>query len=164
MKKAGIFFDTADKRGVTKKEAVPVTGWERMMKKSRWIKMVMMLGTLGILVVAISGAPETGIVFGTVVAVDASPVPGAEVSAFSEAHSRSFRAMTQKDGSYRLEGIPVGKYRVTVRKTGFVTTVRKGVFMEAGGRVRLDFRLKPQADPSPNPVEEKEFTPECFSK
>ena len=120
--------------------------------------MVMMLGTLGILVVAISGAPETGIVFGTVVSVDASPVPGAEVSAFSEAHSRSFRAMTQKDGSYRLEGIPVGKYRVTVRKTGFVTTVRKGVVMEAGGRVRLDFRLKPQADPSPNPVEEKEFT------
>ncbi len=51
-------------------------------------------------------------------------------------------ATSAADGLYLFEQVQVGKYRVTVEKTGFTTFVRDGIILELNQFGRLDVALK----------------------
>ena len=51
------------------------------------------------------------------------------------------RTATEPDGSYRLTGIPPGRYELTAARAGFRTVVRSGVVLTLGAEAVLDVEL-----------------------
>jgi len=60
-------------------------------------------------------------VYGVVVDTNGQPIPGAEMFLRDTMTSRSYRVTTDKEGKYKLVGIPHGIYRVSISKEGFKT-------------------------------------------
>jgi protocatechuate 3,4-dioxygenase beta subunit len=79
---------------------------------------------------------------GTVVDESGAPLHEASVNARAEGggDGRGW-ARTNKDGVYRLEGLPPGTYRVSVWCNGYQTGVLKGV---QAGEANVRFVLKKQ--------------------
>ncbi|HVM16336.1 MAG TPA: carboxypeptidase regulatory-like domain-containing protein [Gaiellaceae bacterium] len=80
---------------------------------------------------------EVGTLHGTIGDPAGSPVEGAVVSL----ERTPLEASTSASGSYRIERIPVGTYRMTVRKDGFAIA-RRDVTIAAGATTRQDVRLE----------------------
>jgi protocatechuate 3,4-dioxygenase beta subunit len=90
---------------------------------------------------------ETTGIFGTVTDSGGEPVPGATVLASAEASgSSSFAAQTttwtDSAGSYTLEGLEPGIYRVSVRAGGFPATERYPVTVSEEQDQPVDFQLE----------------------
>ncbi len=49
---------------------------------------------------------------------------------------------SESDGRYAVSSLPAGEYKITVRRQGFRTVARLGVFLSPGDAVRLDFDLQ----------------------
>jgi carboxypeptidase family protein len=60
-------------------------------------------------------------VLGTITDKDRRPIPDALISLVSPATGVSFRARSSREGKSRIEGVPVGAYRVVVSSPGYVT-------------------------------------------
>jgi tetratricopeptide (TPR) repeat protein len=58
---------------------------------------------------------------GKVVDTEKRPVAGVEIHLRDDASSRSFDVKTDKQGEFRLAGLPHGVYQVTIAKEGFVS-------------------------------------------
>ncbi|MCU0225628.1 MAG: carboxypeptidase-like regulatory domain-containing protein [Acidobacteria bacterium] len=95
--------------------------------------------------VAVAGAPGSGVLRGTVKDADGKPVEGAVVMAMLEDSEQAPRAVgTDALGVYRVSGLAPGTYRVGVRKAGFVSREFGAVTVGAEGAT-LDVALqKPQ--------------------
>ena len=78
-------------------------------------------------------ASQPGSLFGTVVALDGSPVSGAHVTVTSPALSQARTAATAADGTFAFPDIPAGEYVVRAARPGFVMVPAA----PAGVRVRL---------------------------
>lgn len=84
------------------------------------------------------GQQDTGALAGAVTdAKTGDTIPGASVS-ISDLQAG---AATGADGSYRIEGLPVGTYEVRARFVGYRTTTAT-VTIEAGETTRRDFTLR----------------------
>ena len=95
--------------------------------------------------VAVAGAPGSGVLRGTVKDADGKPVEGAVVMAMLEGSEQAPRAVgTDALGVYRVSGLAPGTYRVGVRKAGFVSREFGAVTVGTEGAT-LDVALqKPQ--------------------
>ena len=84
----------------------------------------------------------TGAIEGAVTDRTGSAIPAAAITA--EHRDTGFRRETgpSTDGLYRLQLLPIGSYRVTVKATGFGSIVRDAIVVTVGQTVRLDLALE----------------------
>ena len=73
-----------------------------------------------------------------------SLVTQARITATEVATSQTSQATTE-DGSYTITNLRPGLYNIAVEARGFKQSVREGVRLATGERVRLDFVLEPGA-------------------
>ncbi len=86
---------------------------------------------------------ENGAIVGVVRDVDGQPIPGAAITASSEALiSGSVNAFTDTDGRYRFPALPPGTYELKAELTGFQTVIRKAVRLFVGSTITVDFQME----------------------
>ncbi|GAC1584369.1 MAG: hypothetical protein NVS3B28_05450 [Candidatus Velthaea sp.] len=88
---------------------------------------------------AIAAEATTGIISGTVLAVDGSPVAGANVTAASA--SGRAGALTDARGRFLVLGLTPGSYTIAVQAPGFAALSQAGIIVLPGQRQQTAFRL-----------------------
>jgi len=97
---------------------------------------------MGALWAAAAGAQgTTGTVQGTVKDSTGAVLPGATVSAVNVDTNVGRSATTDGRGDYKIEFLPVGRYRVTVALDGFGRYIQEGVAIEVLRTARVDATL-----------------------
>lgn len=81
-------------------------------------------------------APVTGAITGRVVNTTGDPLPGASVLAGSMGSARrSQSAKADKNGDFKIEGLPAGVYRVSPFMSGYATAIQFGFNSQAFYRI-----------------------------
>ncbi len=83
----------------------------------------------------------TGTILGTVKDTSDAVVPGATVTAQNVETGTSRVISTDGTGAYRLAALPVGHYDLRVERNGFKPTTQKGLVLDVGEEVVLNFTL-----------------------
>lgn len=82
---------------------------------------------------------STGGVRGVVRDESGAVLPGVAVEAQSPARiGGAATAVSEEQGAYRLENLPVGIYTITFSLAGFATVRQEGIRVEVGRSVELD--------------------------
>src|SRR5436305_15007204 len=81
----------------------------------------------------------TGSVTGRVVDQQGSAVPGATLTAKSPSTGFTRTEVSDAEGLYRLNALPVGIYEVTAELQGFQTVAKKDVVVNVAEVVAIDF-------------------------
>ena len=98
-----------------------------------------------VLVVGIStafGQTSNGSIVGAVTDPSGAAVPGATVTALSNDTGTSRSAVSGPDGTYRIESLLPGTYKVTGEASGFATTVLEGLVVPASSITSASLVLK----------------------
>src|SRR5712691_8448818 len=69
-------------------------------------------------------------------------VPGAQVIVTQTGTGVTRTATTGPDGAYLLPSLPIGPYRLEVRKDGFSTYVQSGIVLQVDTNPTVDVSLK----------------------
>jgi outer membrane receptor protein involved in Fe transport len=83
-----------------------------------------------------------GNVGGRIVDQQNSAVPGAAVTARNAQTGFSRSAVSDAEGLYRLSALPIGTYDLEVVLQGFTTMQRKGIIVNVGQTIDVDFTLQ----------------------
>ena len=84
----------------------------------------------------IAAAPITGAITGRVVNTTGDPLPGAVVYAGSVGSARrSQSAKADKNGDFKIEGLPAGVYRVSPFMPGYAASIQFGFNSQAFYRI-----------------------------
>lgn len=100
-----------------------------------------------ILLIALGGArafaqSSAGVIHGQATDLTGAVVPGVEIVAHSPAVGGTFRAVSDKEGNYRLTDLPEGaNYTVEATAMGFEKFVRAGLLVRAGLDITVDIAL-----------------------
>src|ERR1044072_1243319 len=70
-------------------------------------------------------------------------IPKAQVVAKNDQTQGEYKTVANEEGGGNIPSIPNGIYTVTINATGFKTTVRKGVKVDAGQAATLNTALEP---------------------
>ncbi len=89
-----------------------------------------------------SAQQTTGTIIGRVLDDQGAAVPGATVTATSPATGFSRTSVSDAEGVYRLSALNVGQFDLAVELPGFASVERKGVVVNVGQTITLDFTLK----------------------
>src|SRR5262245_49019472 len=81
----------------------------------------------------------TGNITGRVLDQQGAAVPGVTVTAKSSQTGFTRSEVSDAEGLYRLNALPVGVYDVTADLQGFTTIANKGVDVNVGQTITLDF-------------------------
>ena len=92
---------------------------------------------------AVAYAQTTGTLSGTVQDEKGGAVPGATVTARHVETNVSRTAQTDSEGRYRLAGMPVGHYEITVESQSFAKYVQTGVKLLLNQDAVVDALMKP---------------------
>ena len=84
----------------------------------------------------------TGTILGRVLDAQGASIPGASITARNEATGFSRTVVTDSEGAYRLQALPVGQFDIVVELAGFSSIDRKGIIVNVGQQITLDFALK----------------------
>lgn len=96
-------------------------------------------------VAPLGGQQRPGEVFGRVAGEGGGPLGGVEVTVLApEGDAVRGRSLSGEDGGFRVGGLVPGPVRVRAERTGFQPQERAAE-VAPGARVRLDFRLSPDA-------------------
>jgi len=79
---------------------------------------------------------------GTVTDQSGGVVTGAKVTLTNTGTDISRTTTTKSDGNYLFDLVQVGKYKLTVEKSGFATLVQGGIVLELNQNGRADVALK----------------------
>ena len=109
------------------------------------MKKRLVLTILIILSLAVAAQAQTfrGTILGTVTDSSGLAIAGANVTVKNRDTGLTRIVSTADDGSYAVPELPIGTYDVTVEKTGFETSVTRGVVVEVAHDRRVDASLKP---------------------
>jgi Carboxypeptidase regulatory-like domain/TonB dependent receptor len=88
------------------------------------------------------GGGTSGEIRGTITDSTGATVPRTTVAVEDSEKGIRRTAITETDGEYRVTGLPPSSYRVSVEASGFQTEIRKGVVLNVGQTLILDFRLQ----------------------
>jgi hypothetical protein len=91
---------------------------------------------------ALLWAQNTSQITGTVVDPTGLPLPGAQVEVTQITTGLMRTTMSSADGSYVLPDLPVGPYRLEVKKEGFATFVQSGIVLQVDTNPRIEVALK----------------------
>ena len=109
--------------------------------RGQFIFLVSVLAILAFFAPAAS-AQTTASLRGTITDQSGATVAGANITLTNTGTGISRTAVSTADGSYLFEQVQVGKYKVSVEKSGFTTFVREGITLELNQFGRLDVSLK----------------------
>jgi hypothetical protein len=87
-------------------------------------------------------ATQAATVSGSVKSPDGTPFRGAFVQAQNSSTRVLVSVLTDKDGRYRIENLPAGKYQVQVKAVGFRSDPRTDVNVTAEQNASFDFALQ----------------------
>jgi hypothetical protein len=90
----------------------------------------------------VSAQQTTGTLIGKIVDEQGAVIPGVTVSATNPATGFNRTAVSDAEGIYRLNALPVGQYDLAVELSGFAGVERKGFVVNVGQTITLDFALK----------------------
>lgn len=93
--------------------------------------------------VGAKGQTFRGTILGTVTDSSGAAVPGASVTIKNTGTGLTRVVTTSDDGSYSVPELPIGKYSVSVEKSGFKSAQVNGVNVEVAGEQRADVTLTP---------------------
>ena len=85
---------------------------------------------------------DTGTILGRVLLPDGSPAVNVQISVRHQATNQAVELLTSPAGYFRRDGLPVGKYELTVTSAGFRTLVLRDLDLLVGQSFRADFRLR----------------------
>src|SRR6202158_6217207 len=108
----------------------------------------LLLVLASLVVLLCSAAPlraqvDAGGVLGTVSDASGGAVRGATVTITNEGTNASLSTTTTADGTYKFSPVRIGSYKLTATLQGFQTITQKGVTVNVGQDVVVDFSLKP---------------------
>ena len=84
---------------------------------------------------------NTAGLYGTVYDPNSAAAPNSQMSLTSPDTGFSQTTTTNGNGDFRFQLLPVGKYELTVTKSGFETYTQKGITLQVNDNVKLDVRL-----------------------
>ena len=86
---------------------------------------------------------DAGSILGTVSDASGGAVRGATVTLTNEGTNASLATTTTADGTYKFSPVRIGSYKLTATLQGFQTITQRGVTVNVGQDVVVDFSLKP---------------------
>lgn len=86
-------------------------------------------------------AQVTGTILGTVLDESGAAVPAAAVTVNNTLTGEIRRAASDAAGAYIITALPVGQYRVEIRRDGFKAFIASGIGLEVNQNIRIDARL-----------------------
>ena len=89
-----------------------------------------------------ANAQITGAITGSVVDASGGVVPTAEVTIKNVGDGSERRVVTDANGRYVAEALPIGAYEVTAAVPGFKKAVRTGLDLNVADRLPVDFHLE----------------------
>jgi iron complex outermembrane receptor protein len=92
-------------------------------------------------VILLASVCQSATIIGTVKGVDGAPFQGAFVQAQNTKNKITINVLSDGQGRYRVEQLPAGEYRVTIRAVGFTAEPRNGVNLTADQNVAFDFAM-----------------------
>jgi hypothetical protein len=95
-----------------------------------------------VLAVPMTAQLVSGNISGTVTDVQNAVVAGAKVVVRNTDTNLTVSAITQSDGRFHVDNLPIGKYSVTVTQQGFETQLFSEIVVQANRTVTLDVGLK----------------------
>ena len=104
-------------------------------------KALKMLGLLVLTVTTICGQATTGVITGVVMDSTRSAVPGAKLTATSHETGATQTTQSNDSGTYRLNALPVGTYKLTAEKDGFSLFAVDDVVLNTASTLRVDVNL-----------------------
>jgi hypothetical protein len=94
------------------------------------------------IVPAVHAQQTTGNLGGRIVDQQSSAVPGATVTATNAQTGFTRSAVSDAEGLYRLSALPIGTYDLDVLLQGFTSLQRKGIIVNVGQTLDVDFTLQ----------------------
>jgi hypothetical protein len=88
------------------------------------------------------GVGASGDIKGVVTDTSGAVVANATVTVTDTAKAEQRTGTTDKSGEYRISGLAPASYEISAAASGFATSVQKGVVINVGQVVTLDFHLK----------------------
>ena len=83
-----------------------------------------------------------GTILGRVLDGQGAAVPGASVTAKNPSTGFTRTVVSDAEGTYRLNALPVGNYEIAVELSGFSSIDRKGLVVNVGQTLTVDFEMK----------------------
>jgi hypothetical protein len=84
----------------------------------------------------------TGQIEGAIADQQGAPLPGASVTARNVGTGFERVGISDQEGRYRLNLLPLGNYEVTVQLAGFATIKREGLLLPVGGTLVVPFSMR----------------------
>ena len=88
------------------------------------------------------GQATDAILVGTVTDTSSAAVAGANITATNRDTGVKYTSVTNVEGQYRLNNIPVGTYSVSAAKTGFATATTGGVELQLNHTTAINLTLR----------------------
>ena len=95
-----------------------------------------------LLIARVALAGDSGGVFGKVQDSSGHALADAMVLVQSESTGARWKLRVDDNGGYSVAGLAPGRYKVTVRITGFRTVSRVGAVVDSGGGLQIDFAME----------------------
>lgn len=109
-----------------------------MSATSRLLIFVLALGSVW----SVLAQTDRGTIQGSVIDVSGVAVPGAQVTITQKETNTVFQFASNEAGLYFAANLPLGVYRVEVRKEGFRTGVQDNIIIQSQTRARVDWKLE----------------------
>jgi uncharacterized protein YbjQ (UPF0145 family) len=108
----------------------------------KWASLVVVLCVLPLGAAPLAfGQATTGTISGTVVDQKAGTVPAATVTVRNLGTNATHSLTTLEDGRFNFPGLPVGRYELTVERTGFAKYVRGPITLELNQSAVINIEL-----------------------
>jgi hypothetical protein len=112
-----------------------------MSRRSRF-SLPLLPAILMTLAASVSAQVTTVSIHGTVTDPTGAVVPNAQVTAVNTETNFSRSVMTESSGSYAVQFLPLGPYRLEVTASGFKKFVQSGIILEVNRNARIDPTLE----------------------
>jgi hypothetical protein len=91
--------------------------------------------------VSIQAFGQSATIVGTVTDPSGAAVASATITITHVETSQAYRLTTNSDGQYVAPDLPIGHYNIKVEAAGFKVAEQKGVVLQVGDRIRLDYQM-----------------------
>ena len=102
----------------------------------------LLLGLSALISTSAFAQQTTGNITGRVLDAQGAAVPGATVTARNAATGFARSVVSDAEGVYRLQALPVGTYDLATELSGFSTVEQKGVIVNVGQNISIDMALR----------------------
>jgi hypothetical protein len=106
------------------------------------MKLRMVLALVFLTATTLAAQTFRGTILGTVTDASGAVVPGATVQVQNVNTGLQRTTQTSADGSYSVTELPIGLYTVTIKQSGFQTSLTNNVSVDVAGERRVDVALK----------------------